>query len=291
MQLSQEAFDEMVAGLSQLMPRLRPLLNATQNLPTPCSIASKDATTYPGSGTIPSAWSIGTVLMEHASDHVSVLLKCLNEPVEIIAALTCVRSMLEGSAIAAWLLDPAIDAKTRAGRSLAYRFEGISQEAKFAGASSLPPDELKKYQHRIDELESEALSFGFARVVDKKKRRIGVAQQMPSATEMIEMQLAAGNYYRLLSAVAHGHFWALFGFFFRPSTAVTEFSGVPMQHSEKIVRPEAIVLAMHWTFHAFTTPMWNQCRYMGWNELGVEEVLEDCADKLQVPTSRRFWRS
>ena len=38
-------------------------------------------------------------------------------------------------------------------------------------------------------------------------------------------------------------------------------------------------------------PLWNQCRYYGWNQLRLEELFENAADKLDLRNERRFWRS
>jgi hypothetical protein len=64
---------------------------------------------------------------------------------------------------------------------------------------------------RIDELDRFAISLGYPPVVDSKGKRKGICQRMSNATDMIEETLGLGNKYRMLSAVAHGHWWAIMG--------------------------------------------------------------------------------
>ena len=33
---------------------------------------------------------------------------------------------------------------------------------------------------------------------------------------------------------------------------------------------------------AFAHPLWNHCRYFGWNALGLEEIYEAVADKMKM---------
>jgi hypothetical protein len=50
------------------------------------------------------------ILVEVAADQLTALVKTVTKPVETVAPYTCVRSLLEGAALACWLFDPAIDA-------------------------------------------------------------------------------------------------------------------------------------------------------------------------------------
>jgi hypothetical protein len=102
---------------------------------------------------IVTAQSLGLTLLESSSEHVMQFVKTVTEPVQTIACWTCVRSMLESSALSAWLLDPGIDAKTRIGRTFALRYEGLEQQLKFGRFAKVDPAELKKEEDRIDEIE------------------------------------------------------------------------------------------------------------------------------------------
>jgi len=87
--------------------------------PSPTSIAVAERNAFPNPENVVSCWSIGILLVEFGADHVSSFVKGTTEPIEVIACWTCVRSMLEACSIAAWVLDPTIDAKERVGRMFA----------------------------------------------------------------------------------------------------------------------------------------------------------------------------
>ena len=42
---------------------------------------------------------------------------------------------------------------------------------------------------------------------------------------------------------------------------------------------------------AFVRPVWNQCRFYGWNALQFEEVFENVFDKMATKDNQRFWRT
>lgn len=103
------------------------------------SIAATERATFPRPESLYSAATIGTMLLESVGEHVTTFIKTVTEPIEPIACWTCVRSMLESASIAAWLLDPRIDAVERVGRTFSYRYEGQEQQAKFGRAMGHSP--------------------------------------------------------------------------------------------------------------------------------------------------------
>src|SRR5207249_6130508 len=134
----------------------------------------------------------------------------------------------------AWLFEPGINVQTRVGRSFAIRYESMNQQLKFVRAIGLPATDVQKIEGQVNEVEKVALGLGFPSLKDKKGERIGISQPMPSATAMIKTMLDEELAYRLLSAVAHGHFWAIHQLGFRavvPTAPPT--SGVPMTAIEK----------------------------------------------------------
>jgi len=278
------------AGLSAIQQRFQQFNAEVECIPAPASKAATESADPVTAENVGSIWAIGTMQIEHTGDHVSLFLKTLQEPVEVIAMLTTVRSMLEAGSIAAWLFDPVIEGKERLGRSFAHRYEGMEQEATLARMIG-DTGSLQTLKSRIDDLEQRAVSYGFSLLRDVRQRRTGIAQRMPKATEMIEMTLGLGNKYRLLSAVAHGHFWAMHQLCYSLVPEHQDIAGVPMQRLQKIVKPELVFLCAAWAFHCIARAVWNQCRYFGWPELGLEEILEDCADLMQLRVGGRFWRS
>ena len=133
----------------------------------------------------------------------------MTEPVETFAPWVCVRSVLEASAIASWLLTPDINAEERAKRSFAFRYEGLSQSVMFMRAAKINQSEIDDKLKRIVEVENQAVACGLERLVDKKLKRNGIGMQMPKVTELVKQVFDDESTYRLLSGMAHAHNWAL----------------------------------------------------------------------------------
>jgi hypothetical protein len=98
--------------------------------------------------------------------------------------------------------------------------------------------------------------------------------------------------YRLLSAVAHGHSWAIRQLCYSPSDGEDEqIGGTQVKAFKKAVGVDKIAVLGQCGVRAFIRALWNQCRYNGWDSLGFEELFEKVADKISVPNGRRFWRN
>ena len=154
-------------------------------------------------------WSSSFFLIELGFEHLSSLIRTMEEPLCPLACGTCVRSMLESCSIASWLLQPNITPHERIGRGYAYRYSGMEQYAKYLRENHPGSSALDQLKGRICEVEREAVSLGYTEVANKEGKRIGIGRRMPSATEVIKLMLAHGGYYRILSAVSHGHNWAI----------------------------------------------------------------------------------
>jgi hypothetical protein len=286
-------FVEMREALTMFADVSAKFIGAHNNRPLAGSQAAIEKTTFADPENIESAWSIGSQLLVFNADHLSAFVKIVTEPVEVSACWTCVRSMLESCALAAWFLDPAINATDRASRVFAYRFESIEQQIKLMTAINRPVDEIQFLKDRIDAIENEALSLGYDRVLDKKTktRRLGICQIMPGATDLIEEALEDPISYRLLSAVAHGHHWAIRQVRFNTTVQDEDHEGVSVKKLEQIKDPTGIVFLGHSAMRSFARPLWNQCRYFGWNAMEFEELIEKVADKMLIDDATRFWRS
>ena len=105
---------------------------------------------------------------------------------ETIAPYTCVRSLLEAAALTCWLLEPAIDARTRVARSLALRYEGIFQQQKWARAAGEDPS---KAASRLDEVAKLAQTLGYQPLIGPTGQHNGAGIRMPSVTELIRDML------------------------------------------------------------------------------------------------------
>ena len=279
-------------ALTMFHDRASSLIQEHGSLPKAGSQALTEEATYSRPDSIVSACEIGNQLIEYGGEHVTAFVKLITEPVEAIACWTCVRSMLEACALASWVADPSIDARTRVSRVFALSYEGMEQQLTFGRAAKRPESDLKSLEDRIDQVEKDALALGFSQVQNKNGKRIGIAQRMPSTTEMIKMMLDEEEAYRMLSAVAHGHTWAIrqLGFKAVGDSTGLSIGGVSVKRYEKSANLRGFAFLGIRTAKAFAAPLWNVCRYFGWDALRFEELFEDVFDKLQAKPETRFWR-
>lgn len=261
-------------------------------LPTSTSQANQEMATAPRPESITTALGLATQLLEASSEHVTAFVKTVTEPVDTIACWTCVRSMLESSALAAWLMDPGIDAKERVSRVFALRYEGMKQHLKFFRFAKAPSADIQFVEDRIDKVEQHAILAGYVRVTNKKGDRIGIGQRMPSATEIIGAQLNEEWAYRLLSAVAHGHSWAINSLGFQQAVQQDDLviGAAKTTRFEKTANMKGFALLGIRAAKALGLPLWNRCRYCGWDQPGLVGLLESVFDQLQANPDVRFWR-
>lgn len=280
---------QMRKGLSQFHTEAAQFILSNGSKPLPGSQALTEQAAYPRSESILSAYSVGTMLIGYGGEHLTAFVKTITEPVELIASYTCVRSMLESCSLAAWLLDPSINAHDRAGRVFALRYEGLEQQLKFARAKGLPATEITAQEIRINTVEGDATALGFPPVTNAKGKRIGIAQQMPGATDMIKMMLDEEIMYRLLSGVAHGHFWAISGLTMKPGESAT-IGGVKAVQLNQTDDLQGIAMAGFSVAKALAKPLFNQCQFFGWDVEELKRILERLFNSLQANEKSRFWR-
>ena len=261
---------------------------------TPGSPAVHEKAVSPRPESLVTAWCIAAQLIESGGEHVTAFVKTITEPMEPIACWTCVRSMLESCALASWLLDPRIDARTRIGRVFAIRHEGIEQYLKYVRATGRSGEYLQSLEKRSDEVELVALKLGYPPIVNKKDKRFGIGQKMPSATEVIKLMLDKEEMYRLLSAVTHGHDWAIRELSFSPvreGDPRPDVGGVPVTMFKKTADVDKLALLGLTAAEAFAKPVWDKCNYAGWDKERLIGVLDSTSDKLGLRASKRFWCS
>ncbi len=276
-------------GLEILTTEVADFIRSQDRDPLPGSQATRELLAFPHEDALSVSWSSAFILIELGAEHVSVFLKTLKAPIENIACCTCIRSMLEACSIGAWLVDPAIDPEIRAKRAFAYRYEGMSQQLTLAQTVKANPGEIQKCKDRIDQVENRACALGFPKVVNKRGERIGIGQQMPSATSIIELVMGDPHAYRLLSAVAHGHMWAITQLCYKKAESIKPSPGY--YHLEKSLNIKGFAMLSVSAISALSRPVWNLSRYFGWDLLRIEEIFEKAADAMELDNSFRFWRS
>ena len=253
------------------------------------SPAEREMAAFPNGEIIRTAYSQGSILIEVAADHLMALSKTLTEPVETFAPWACVRSVLETCALAAWLLDPALTAEERAKRSFALRFEGLTELSKFLRAVKGEQTDLDAAERRLDELEDDAVACGFGRLQNKGRKRNGVAMLMPSATQLIAQVFDDEPAYRLLSAMTHGHHWAL------QQLGYTRFENDDVASVyvklKKHIAPSSVGYLSARAVRAFVRPVWYKSRQNGWDMERLREILESAFNAMRLVPTERFWRT
>jgi hypothetical protein len=288
-----EVFLMLRSGLSRLDNEVPEFIQSQGIDPTPGSQADTERSTFSRPESLYTVAAIGDILLESVGEHVTALVRTMTEPITPFACWTCVRSMLESASIAAWLFDPKVDAQKRVSRAYAHRYEGLVEQVKFVRTASTSPDEVKNSEDLVDRLECDAVALGFSVIRDRNGKHIGVAEQMPSATEIIKMMLNEESAYRVLSAVAHAHTWAMLKFGFEQAVIQSPqpSDGARTTKMEKTIgkiqfHAFSVVRAMH----ALAVPVWNKCSYFGWDKERLAALLESIYDQMKMQPVRRFWR-
>ena len=275
---------QLVSDIEKFIEAIGEFLREHGTEPTLTSQAITESTAFRRAESVKVAYSQGNVMVEVAADHMMAFIKSLTVPAQTIAPWTCVRSVLESSALAIWFLDPTLDVRTRVGRGFAFRYEGLEQQVKWGRAAGRPQSELDKVESRIDEIEQLALSLGYATVVTGNGKRNGISQVMPSITKIIGDMLDNESDYRLLSAMAHCHPWAVHQLGFR---VMRDDKTEAML--EKHIEPASIGFMCVLAITAFTKALWHMCQYFGWQTDRLKTMLNENYDKFGIVTDLRCW--
>jgi hypothetical protein len=289
MELSAAAFSRMRGALAGLRDALAEYAQSQGPSPLPGSKGEAEVRAFRRPESVHTAQSQAWILLEVAADQLTAFVKTISEPVETIAPYTCVRSLLEASALASWLLDERIDAERRVSRSLALRIEGLQQQVKWASAAGL---DVAPGKQRIQAAVDAAVEIGFTPIHDAKGRPIGVGERMPSITSLIGIVFDEEALYRLLSAVAHGHAWALqqLSFHRAPSLDTVSSSGERLAGLTKGASASGFLLSILTAAQVFSRSVWDQATYLGWDTRRLSSILDGAFDSLGASDEVRFWR-
>lgn len=281
-------------AIESLLERSAAVMAASNGAPPSGCPLALDLASANRPESIATAVSFGELALEYAADHLSAFARLLSEPIEALACFTCIRSMLEMSAIGAWVLDPAISSHERIARVFAIRFDAIDQQLKFGRCIQVDQQKIVDLEQRLLDVERDASLAGYLPVRNKKGAMIGIGMQMPGATEMIRDVLGDEWLYRLLSAVAHGHHWAVMQLGFEDKSQQSPPAAVgstPMKTFHKAVSINSFALFGLHGFLAFGRVLWNASHYLGWDSAAIQSILDDTADAMIAKPEVRFWRS
>jgi hypothetical protein len=239
---------------------------------------------YPDPGIIRIAYDQGTSLVELAADQMIAFHKTMVEPVAVFGPWVCVRAVLEASATAVWLLNPAIDVRERAKRSVAFHFKNLDERAKYLATFS-PPSAVQQARARIREHAENARRLGMD-VHAKNGQVKWIGMQVPSATQLIEDGFNDKTSYKLLSGMAHGHFWALS----QNLQMIDDDGQSTYVRTQKVMKHEFVAYLAARAARAFAKALWCRSHQTGWDTVWLELILEATYDRMRINTQERFWR-
>ena len=257
--------DYLVSLMNELHDDTGVIVNTFGNDPMEGSIAAKERIIKDNSEKLLTAYSQGSIMFEVVMDHFSSLSRSLTQPIHTVSPWTTMRSILESSAIGLWLLDTKIDPDERISRSLKFRCEGLFQQVKYGKATLDNDNEIEPIINRYKEVlvEAEALGFEIARYDTGKLEHL--RHEMPSVTDLISSQLNLEGEYRLFSAIAHAHLWALQALSFKKA----DIPGKLLL--EKNLSIEAIQYVGALVFRASSIPIIEKCKLFGWPHKGLKD--------------------
>lgn len=230
-----------------------------------------------------------SMLVEIGADQLTAFIKTISEPLETVAPWVCCRSLIEVSALATWLSEPGLEVEDRVRRSIALRYEGVEQQMKWARSAGEYP---QLASNRLDAIADMATGLGCPPLLDRNGRRVGAGTPMPSVTDLVRDMLNEEATYRLLSAIAHGHFWAVqqAGFQSVDPSVGADPSGMGSPHvMTKAINMQGMIYLSHVSARAFGLAEWSHCLYFGWDQDGLCAILTVLFDQLDMPPDQRFW--
>lgn len=278
----------MLSAVNDMFDGTGRIFNQYHHEPAANSIADQELKSFPKPSLVNDVHYRGMLSMEAAGDHLMGFTACMAEPAKTLAPATCIRGLLESCALAAWFLDPDIDVRTRVGRCFAFRHEGFVQQIKCFQVEKRQA-EIDLVQKRMTQVEQDAVSLGYPRLLKKSGAINGIAQHMPGITELIGTTLDLETEYRLLSGVAHGHHWAIQQLGFQDVEAQGA-GGQAVKALEKYVHPNVALYLGLIATSSFARVIWYLWRLYGWELKEVEHLLDTTFDRLHAKAELRFWR-
>lgn len=164
------------------------------------------------------------------------------------------------------------------------------QQLRWARATGEDP---ARAERRLADIAALATSLGYKPILDKSGRHTGAGQRLPSVTDLIGTTLNEEEHYRLLSAVVHGHPWALQQLSFNRAPqfdTASGLSGARLSGLAKAANVPAFALFTLISARAFARTVWYQALYLGWDQTRLRELLEGMFDRLGSSDEVRFWR-
>ena len=263
-----------IGALLTFVGDLRRVLEAFGPEFAPRSQADSDSRELDDSEATHGVLGQAALLYESSSDHAVALTRILRSPTQGIAPFSLARSAIEVSSICCWILEPGLAARTRQARSIAFRRKGVEGQRTLVNENPTVDD--GGVSERLSYLKDRQERFGAERV------------SVPPATDLVATWFGGRSPYRLLSAVVHGHPWAISQVAFARSDLQTPTG---MVFLEPTLKPDIVLYLLILTLDALAKPFWLRTLYCGHERATAVAALELTYDAMQMGDGRRFWRA
>ena len=279
-----------IAVANQLIDKTGEIVNQYGCEPLDNSIAYREIASFPNCSLVEDVYSRALLCFESAGDHLMAFSCTLQEPAKTLSPYTCLRSLLESSALALWLLDLNIDVKERVGRCFGFRYKEFTEQIKFISAdkfNSNAQKEIYKIQQRINETEKESLALGYPQLSANGKVN-GIATYLPETVRLVKSVLDLESEYRMLSGVAHSYIWATRNIGFKQIVGINA-KGQKITGVEKHLNPKMVIYGVFLAVTTFAKVLWTIGKLYGWNMQEIEDFLDQVYNDIGVNNSLRFW--
>lgn len=291
LEISPEAYKSIKGSLSSFSAALRPLFDAYKSHWEPGSLAAKEATSFPGSEALATAYTQASLAILVAGDHLAAIDRVLTEPVMTFAPWTALRAVLESSATSLWLLEKGISAEERVTRSMALRYQHLLDAKTFwreaVGRDSEDRDRIRTATQHVDQrlrnIESTAKARNIKLKHDGRDRVIGIGDGVPDLVVLIERTLGERQMFRLLSGLAHGRTWVQLALSLRRVAGVKAVT----QHLDPIAATNVMIDAIIW----FSRAVWAYFDLTGRDLDALKKIMEQQYDQAHLKAETRFWRT
>jgi hypothetical protein len=212
-----------------------------------------------GETPVTNAYSIAAMKLAAARDHVASLAQLLRPEPAPFATAALARVVLETSARAWWLLDPAIGPESRVARGMTDRLSSLRETLKM----DLPEEMTAWHVSRVDRIHAGAIAKDFEPITNKSGRFEAIGERVPTATDLATLVVGGPEgelAYRDLSAASHGTLYAL--------VSRMEVLEDPLGRHDKIARPkismETVVPMVSVAVIAFGNAIDRELALYGW---------------------------
>jgi hypothetical protein len=178
---------------------------------------------------------------------------------------------MECAAMSVWLLEPGIGAQKRVERSLAFRYEDLRQQQKFANAIA-DVKLVADIEERIDEVADLAHTLGYSEIRSREGKRIGIAYPIKEKTGFVDEVLQQGTNYRILSGIVHGLPSTIGQLSYKTISKVTHPEGDTGDIREGQLAPVAAVWLCYTICHLLYKVTKAEAELFGWDQYELAKI-------------------